>query len=262
MSIKSLIDDIRFRADEAGATLPMARARDLIAHILFGRSYSASIAAEREGRLPNPELTGIRTGRLRLEYGRSADIIAKVAAAVLSEKPSTLDGARSRSPSWTANLNTVAVHELMRIARKFGCEILLSEIDAKTFDEKKGRWIFRLEEEWYAEQLRFGQEAQVGNLDLSKSCFVHYVGQDGRRANFLQVCSFQDGYPRCIEVKPASLVKSASEERQAFLEFVTQMCARFGHTQLETTWGYADMLSEGQNGTATNLDSLTRRYLY
>jgi hypothetical protein len=83
MSIKPLIDYIRFRADMTGAKMLMSRARDLIANLLFDRSYSASIAAERAGRLSNPELVPSRTARLRFKYGTSVVVIADIATAVV-----------------------------------------------------------------------------------------------------------------------------------------------------------------------------------
>lgn len=83
MSIKPLIDYIRFRAEVTSAKIPMSRARDLIANLLFDRSYSAAIAAERAGRLPNPELVPSRTSRLRFSCGASVDVIADIAAAVV-----------------------------------------------------------------------------------------------------------------------------------------------------------------------------------
>lgn len=95
MSIKPLIDYIRFRADVTGAKIPMSRARDLIANLLFDRSYSAAIAAERAGRLPNPELVPSRTSRLRTRYGASVDVIADIATAiVLGGRPTSALGRR------------------------------------------------------------------------------------------------------------------------------------------------------------------------
>ncbi|WP_322073798.1 hypothetical protein [Burkholderia cepacia] len=260
MSIKTLIDGIRLRAEEAGAKLPMSRARDLTAHLLFGRSYSAGIAAERDGRLPNPELTAFRTARLRKEYGRPVDLIANIAAAVLGENPSTLGGARSRGPSWMANLNEVAMHKLMRSAAEVEHEIVFSRIAAKTFDEKKQLWLFRLEDEWYAEVLRFGQEAEASNVDISRSCFVHYINvKDGKYSATVQVCALQDEHPRCTDVGPASTVKSKSEQRRAFAEFVINL-RQFRHTEIvDTTSEY--YVSPKSQHTSASMDSVIRHYL-
>ncbi|CAE6795812.1 hypothetical protein R69888_04975 [Paraburkholderia haematera] len=95
------------------------------------------------------------------------------------------------------NLNVVAVHKLMRIAAEGGYEISFSETAAKTFDNKKRLWLFRLKDEWYAELLWFHQEMEAGNVDISKSCFVHYMNaKDGKYLLSLQGYSLQNEHPR------------------------------------------------------------------
>ncbi|MEC5407109.1 hypothetical protein VOM14_16305 [Paraburkholderia sp. MPAMCS5] len=259
MSIKPLIEDVRLRAEKAGATLSMSRARDVIAHLLFGRSYSASIAAERDGWLLNPELTVSRTDRLRTEYGRQVGLIADVATAVLSEKPKNTNSSWSRGPSWTPNLNVVAVHKLMRSAAEVGYEISFSEISEKTFDNKKLLWLFRRKDEWYAEVLLFHTEIDARYFDISNSCFVHYKSaKDGKCLPTSQVCSLQDEHPRCITVGPASKVKSKSEQRRAFVKIITR-AGQFRHTEIvDASWTYPDTATAFQH-TVSN--RLIRHYL-
>src|SRR3546814_16876401 len=62
----------------------MQRGRDLVSRLLFGKSYSAAIAAERAGKLGLPELVDARTDELRAEYGAHVDRLADVAAWVIS----------------------------------------------------------------------------------------------------------------------------------------------------------------------------------
>lgn len=260
MSIKPLIEDIRLRAEKAGATLSMSRARDIIAHLLFGRSYSASIAAEHDDWLLNPELTVSRTDRVRTEYGRQVGLIADVATEVLSESPRSSNSSGSRGPSWTANLNVVALHKMMKGAAEGGCEIGISEISEKTFDKKKRLWLFRLEDEWYAEVLLFHPEIDASNFDISSSCFVHYIKtKGGKCVPPSQVWSLEDEHPRCIAVGPASKVKSRSEQRRAYVEFVARI-AKFKHTEIAVTSDtYFDVATASQHTPVS--DSLIRHYL-
>ena len=261
MSIKPLIEDIRLRAEKAGATLSMSRARDIIAHLLFGRSYSASIAAEHDGWLLNPELTVSRTDRVGTEYGRQVGLIAHVATAALSESPMSSTSSGSRGPSWTANLNVVALRKLMKGAAEIGCEIGISGIAEKAFDKKKRLWLFRLEDEWYAEVLLFHPDIDASNFDISSSCFVHYIKAKGgkRVPTFLQVCSLEDEHPRCIAVGPASRVKSKSEQRRADVEFVARI-AKFKHAEIAITSDTNFDVATASQHTPVS-DSLIRHYL-
>ncbi|WP_147308647.1 hypothetical protein [Paraburkholderia sp. BL27I4N3] len=94
MSIKTLIDDIRVRADNSGAKFPMSRARNLIARLLFGRSYSASIAAERAGSWARPDLVASRTEKLREKHGPKVDVIVDIAVGLLGQYMSSLEISR------------------------------------------------------------------------------------------------------------------------------------------------------------------------
>lgn len=61
----------------------MARTRDLVARLLYGRPFSAVIPAERDGKLLPPQLIASRTEELRAEYGAVVDRLADVAAKVI-----------------------------------------------------------------------------------------------------------------------------------------------------------------------------------
>lgn len=80
MSAKDLVDGIR-RAFPV--TLPMARHRDLVSRLVFGRPFSAAIAAERDAKLEPPSVHDADISRLGLEYGLDLAPLAAAARALL-----------------------------------------------------------------------------------------------------------------------------------------------------------------------------------
>ncbi|MDR6935347.1 DUF3775 domain-containing protein [Luteibacter sp. 3190] len=76
MYVKKLVDDIRRDFD---FNLSLNRYRDLIARIIFGRPYSATIAAERAGKLAPPKVDDDLVESLREGYGRDVSDLARVA---------------------------------------------------------------------------------------------------------------------------------------------------------------------------------------
>lgn len=51
MFSKSLVDQIRAEAVEAGVPMPMSKGRDLVSRMLTGKSFSQAMAADRDGKL-------------------------------------------------------------------------------------------------------------------------------------------------------------------------------------------------------------------
>lgn len=76
MYVKKLVDDIRLDFD---FNLSLNRYRDLIARIIFGRPYSAAMAAEQAGKLANPQVNDDLVESLREDYGRDVSDLARVA---------------------------------------------------------------------------------------------------------------------------------------------------------------------------------------
>jgi hypothetical protein len=76
MYVKKLVDGIRLDFD---FNLSLNRYRDLIARIIFGRPYSAAMAAERAGKLPPPKIDNDLVDSLREGYGREVSDLARVA---------------------------------------------------------------------------------------------------------------------------------------------------------------------------------------
>lgn len=76
MYVKKLVDGIRLDLD---FNLSLNRYRDLIARIIFGRPYSASMAAERSGKLAPPKIDDDLVDSLRKDYGREVSDLARVA---------------------------------------------------------------------------------------------------------------------------------------------------------------------------------------
>lgn len=122
MSTKTLIDGIRIRTEESGAKLPMSRARDLIACLLFDRSYSASIAAERAGGLARPELVDSRTEKYRKKHGVTVDIIVEIAVELVGQDLNQLNTLKLPEEFWPGHSGSVSLVE-----SKFGiCPVLES----------------------------------------------------------------------------------------------------------------------------------------
>lgn len=76
MYVKKLVDDIRLDFD---FNLSLNRYRDLIARIIFGRPYSAAMAAEQAGKLAPPKVDDDLVESLREDYGRDVSDLARVA---------------------------------------------------------------------------------------------------------------------------------------------------------------------------------------
>lgn len=76
MYVKKLVDEIRLDFD---FNLSLNRHRDLIARIIFGRPYSAAMAAERAGKLATPKVDDELVESLREDFGRAVSDLARVA---------------------------------------------------------------------------------------------------------------------------------------------------------------------------------------
>jgi hypothetical protein len=76
-----LIRGIRESAKGRGISMSMHKGWDVVARLLFGKSYSQSLAAERAGKLPPPSLDTSRTQGLRDgHYGWYLEALADIAA--------------------------------------------------------------------------------------------------------------------------------------------------------------------------------------
>lgn len=76
MYVKKLVDNIRLDFD---FNLSLNRYRDLIARIIFGRPYSAVMAAAQAGKLAPPKVDDDLVESLREDYGRAVSDLARVA---------------------------------------------------------------------------------------------------------------------------------------------------------------------------------------
>lgn len=76
MYVKKLVDDIRL---DFNLNLALNRYRDLISRMIFGRPYSAAMAAERAGKLAPPKVDDDFVESLREDYGRDVSDLARVA---------------------------------------------------------------------------------------------------------------------------------------------------------------------------------------
>ena len=73
MDAKILVDRVRATLAMRGRVLSMAKGRDLIARLLYGKAYGAAIAAEKAGVLPQPRLIDERTALLREAHPHVVD---------------------------------------------------------------------------------------------------------------------------------------------------------------------------------------------
>lgn len=88
MSAKELIDGIRHAA---AIPLALSRSRDVIARLIYGAPYSATLAAEHDGKLRSPTIVEERTASLASEYGPWVRQLAEVARARITGVASPFD---------------------------------------------------------------------------------------------------------------------------------------------------------------------------
>lgn len=83
--IRAIVDAVRVvAADELGVRLPLAKMRNAISQVLYGRPYSAALAAEKAGTPPPLNPTAERAAAAGEEFAVSGDSLWTAVSSVLS----------------------------------------------------------------------------------------------------------------------------------------------------------------------------------
>lgn len=81
MSVKELVESVRRAAEAAGLAIPLAKARNAIAFMLYGANYSAVLAAEKAGKAPAAAIVELRARDGGSRYRFDPQLILKAARA-------------------------------------------------------------------------------------------------------------------------------------------------------------------------------------
>ena len=93
MSMKDLVDGVR---RDIQIPLPLSRSRDLISRIIYGRPYSAAMAAESQGKLGPASLDSDRIEDLAEDFGDVVWRISEAAAPRVNEQSVRLNHLTSK----------------------------------------------------------------------------------------------------------------------------------------------------------------------
>ncbi|CAN7463203.1 hypothetical protein [Paraburkholderia hospita] len=205
MSIKTLIDDIRATVTAAGVKLSMARGRDLISKVLFDRSYSAAIAAERAEKLSPPQIESSRTERLKAEYGEGVDVVADIAAlAIEVATPSDFETLKMIMTSAQAiQSRIIPAHPLLTVdnvnasaaqATQRNDEIEWVRLHAQNVHQGKHLRFFRVGGNWYAFKDVLYADGSAFSTAVLDNCVFHLLEQgDADDSHCFLSHVFEDG---------------------------------------------------------------------